>query len=148
MKFWAASIASASKVSLARPPITQRPSPSGVFFLGGLGGMVLRRPGALDAAIAMTQGASIVVLSGRPRTPQRGVQCVRVAQPLFRRTLLRLVEEAAALEHAGALLRRDLDVPGRQEEDLVRDPLHPAVEGVREAAPEVDQPLRKLGVAA
>ena len=57
---------------------------------------------------------------------------------------LGLVEEAAALEEPGALLGRDLDVARRQQEDLVGDPLHAAVERVREAAREVDQPLREL----
>src|ERR671927_95053 len=57
---------------------------------------------------------------------------------------LRLIEEAAPLEQAGALLRRDLDVARGQQENLVRDALHAAVEGVREAAREVDQALRKL----
>src|SRR3954452_17818697 len=61
---------------------------------------------------------------------------------------LRLVEEAAALEQARPLLGRDLDVPRRQQEDLVGDALHAAVERVREAAREVDQPLRQLLVGA
>src|SRR2546429_9689293 len=61
---------------------------------------------------------------------------------------LRLVEEAAALEHAGAFLGRDLDVSRGEEEDLVRDALHAAVERVREPAGEVDQPLRQLLVGA
>jgi hypothetical protein len=42
----------------------------------------------MGVAIARTQGAPIVVLSARPRTPQRGVQRGRAAQPLFRQTLL------------------------------------------------------------
>src|SRR5437763_5254166 len=61
---------------------------------------------------------------------------------------LRLVEEAAALEHAGPFLGRDLDVSRGEQEDLVRDALHAAVERVREPAGEVDQPLRQLLVAA
>src|SRR5438874_12062955 len=61
---------------------------------------------------------------------------------------LRLVEEAAALEHSRALLGGDLDVPRREQEDLVGDALHTAVERVREAAREADQPLRQLGVGA
>src|SRR2546421_237456 len=56
---------------------------------------------------------------------------------------LRLVEEAP-LEHPRPVLSRELDVARREEEDLVGDPLHPAVEGVREAAREVDQPLRQM----
>src|SRR5262245_29322916 len=59
-----------------------------------------------------------------------------------------LVEEAAALEQARTLLRRHFDVTGRQQEDLVRDALHSAVERVREAAGEVDQPLREILVGA
>src|SRR5579884_1392947 len=62
--------------------------------------------------------------------------------------LLGLVEEAAALEEARALLGGDLDVPRRQQEHLVGDALHAAVERVRQAAAEVDQPLRELGVRA
>src|SRR5919201_1840027 len=59
---------------------------------------------------------------------------------------LRLVEEAAALEQLCPLLGGDLDVSRREEEDLVRDALHPAVQRVGQAAGEVDQPLRELGV--
>src|SRR5687767_16036822 len=62
--------------------------------------------------------------------------------------LLRLVEEAAALEQAGPLLRRDLDVLRRQQEHLVGDALHPAVERIRQPAGEVDQTLRELRVGA
>src|SRR5438034_11808967 len=61
---------------------------------------------------------------------------------------LRLIEEAAALEHPCALLGGDLDVPRREQEDLVGDALRTAVERVREAAREVDQALRQLGVGA
>ena len=43
---------------------------------------------------------------------------------------------------------RHLDVARREEEDLVGDPLHAAVERVGEAAREVDQPLRELLVGA
>src|SRR5437899_8036475 len=61
---------------------------------------------------------------------------------------LRLVEEAASFEQLGALLGRDLDVARGQQEDLVGDALHAAVQRVGEAAGEVDQPLRELGVGA
>src|SRR5215471_19187334 len=61
------------------------------------------------------------------------------------RLLLCLVEEAP-LEHPRAVLGGQLDVARREQEDLVGDPLHPAVERVGEAAGEVDQPLRELGV--
>ncbi len=54
---------------------------------------------------------------------------------------LRLVEKAAALEQLSALLGGDLDVRRRQQEDLVGDPLHTSVEGVRQSAREVDQAL-------
>src|SRR5919204_6778545 len=64
------------------------------------------------------------------------------------RGFLRLVEEAAALEHPRALLGRDLDVLRRQQEDLVGHALHASVERVREPAREVDQPLRELRVRA
>src|SRR6476619_4655465 len=58
--------------------------------------------------------------------------------------LLSLVEEAAALKQARPLFGGDLDVARRQQEDLVGDALHAAVEGIREPAREVDQPLRQL----
>ena len=57
---------------------------------------------------------------------------------------LGLIEEAAAFEHAGALFRGDLDVPRREQEDLVGDALHAAVEGVGQPAGEVDQALGEL----
>src|SRR6266487_6133813 len=61
---------------------------------------------------------------------------------------LRLVEEAAALQHPGPLLGGHLDVLRREQEDLVGHALHAAVERVRESAREVDQPLRELRVGA
>src|SRR4051812_21343844 len=61
---------------------------------------------------------------------------------------LSLVEEAAALEQARPLLGRDLNVSRREQEDLVGDPLHAAVECVGEAAGEVDQALREILVGA
>src|ERR671936_562954 len=61
---------------------------------------------------------------------------------------LRLVEERAALEQPRTLFRRHLDVPRRQQEDLVRNALHAAVERVREAAREIDQALREFLVGA
>src|SRR5690348_13455874 len=61
---------------------------------------------------------------------------------------LRLVEEAAALEQPRALLGRHLDVSRRQQEDLVRDALHPAVEGIGQPAREVDQALGEILVGA
>src|SRR5689334_9951498 len=60
---------------------------------------------------------------------------------------LRLVEEAL-LDQARALLRGHLDVARREEENLVGDALHAAVERVREAGREVDQALREIGVRA
>src|SRR5438552_17984154 len=61
---------------------------------------------------------------------------------------LRLVEESAALEHARAFLGGDFDVARRQKEDLVGDALHATVERVRQAAREIDEPLRQLLVGA
>src|SRR4029079_11109624 len=58
---------------------------------------------------------------------------------------LRLVEEAP-LEHPRPVLGRQLDVARREQEDLVGNSLHAAVECVREAPGEVDQPLRQLRV--
>src|SRR5436309_6288097 len=54
-----------------------------------------------------------------------------------------LIEEAA-LDQPLALFRGDLHVSRREQEHLVGDALHPAVEGVGEAAREVDQPFRQL----
>src|SRR6478752_840254 len=61
---------------------------------------------------------------------------------------LRLVEEAAALEEGSALLGGDLYVSRREQEDLVGDALHAAVERVGQAAREIDQALRQIGVRA
>src|SRR5437870_13321273 len=61
---------------------------------------------------------------------------------------LGLVEEAAALEEPRALLGRHLDVSRREQKDLVGDALHAAVEGIREAAGEVDQALGEILVGA
>src|SRR5690349_4785540 len=58
---------------------------------------------------------------------------------------LGLVEEAA-LEDAGLLLGRHLDVLGREQEDALRDPLHATAERVGHARGEVDQPLGELAV--
>src|SRR5919109_5605176 len=56
-----------------------------------------------------------------------------------------LVEEAL-LDQASALLGGHLDVTRREQEHLVGDPLHAAVERVRQAGSEVDQPLREVRV--
>src|SRR5436190_10643639 len=61
---------------------------------------------------------------------------------------LRLVEEAAAFEQACAFFGRDLDISRCEQQYLVGDPLHAAVECVREPAREVDQALRELLVRA
>ena len=53
---------------------------------------------------------------------------------------LALVEEAL-LDQPRALLGGDLDVARREHEDLVGDPLHAAVERVRQPGSEVDQAL-------
>ena len=54
-----------------------------------------------------------------------------------------LVEEAL-LDQPRALLGRDLDVARREQEDLVGDPLHAAVERVGQAGGEVDQALGEV----
>src|SRR4029077_15450373 len=61
---------------------------------------------------------------------------------------LGLVEEAAALEHPRAFFGGHLDVSRWQEEDLVGNALHAAVERVRETAAKVDEALRQLLVGA
>src|SRR4051794_5582561 len=60
---------------------------------------------------------------------------------------LALVEEAL-LHELGSLLGRDLDVARREQEHLVGDPLHAAVERVREPAREVDEALGEVGIGA
>src|SRR5581483_8984602 len=70
------------------------------------------------------------------------------ARSPYRAVLLRLVEERAALEHAGALLGGDLDIARGEQEDLVGDALHAAVERVGQSAGEVDEPLGELLVGA
>ena len=64
-----------------------------------------------------------------------GPACMHAGQ-----TRLALVEKPL-LNQAGPLFGRDLDVVRGEEEDLVRDPLHPSVERVGEPAGEVDQAL-------
>src|SRR3954469_13427448 len=78
--------------------------------------------------------AKLATTPMRPPSPRTGVLL-----------LLRLVEEAA-LEHPRAILRRQLHVARREEEGLVGNPLHAAVERIRETARKVDQPLRELRV--
>src|SRR4051812_742890 len=63
------------------------------------------------------------------------------------RARLGLVEEAL-LDQPRPLLRTHLDVARREQEHLVGDPLHAAVERVRQAGGEVDQALREVRVAA
>src|SRR3972149_2838511 len=59
-----------------------------------------------------------------------------------------LVEEVASLAHLRPLRGGKLDVRRREQEDLVGHTLHATVQGVREAAREVDQPLRQLLIGA
>src|SRR5919198_4718470 len=68
-----------------------------------------------------------------------------IAPEAYPATNSALVEEAL-LDQPGALLRRDLDVARCEQEDLVGDPLHAAVERVGEAGGEVDQPLGEVRV--
>src|SRR5712692_7944333 len=63
-------------------------------------------------------------------------------------TFLGLVKEPSAFEPAGALLCAHFHVSRRQQEHLVGDALHAAVERVRETARKVDQPLRQIRVGA
>src|SRR5918995_430797 len=103
--------------------------------------------GPADRAAAGSAGRS----AGRPR--ERRTRSSRARRPLNvrsprRAAFLRLVEEAAALEHAGALLSRDFDVSGREQEHLVGNALHAPVERIGEAAGEVDQALREVLVGA
>src|SRR4051794_4726413 len=58
-----------------------------------------------------------------------------------------LVEEAL-LDQPRALLRRDLDVARREQEDLLGDLLHAAVERVGKARGEVDEALGEVAVDA
>src|SRR6185437_16956527 len=83
-----------------------------------------RRPATPAAASSVAPIASGYERSLRPclATPIASLRRATVSPGL-----LRLVEEAA-LEHSRAILRRKLDVARREEEDLVGDSLHPAVE--------------------
>src|SRR5436190_21848207 len=59
-----------------------------------------------------------------------------------------LVEEAAAFQETRALLGRHLDVSRRQQEDLVGDSLHAAVQGIGQTAREIDQTLGEILIRA
>src|SRR5215208_3977817 len=76
--------------------------------------------------------------------PKKGAHGGNMVSPVR----LGLVEEAAALEQPRALLGGDLDVPRRQQKDLVGDALHAAVERVAEPTGEIDQPLRQVLVGS
>src|SRR3954471_11559237 len=90
----------------------------------------------------------VIASAGKAKVAASAPMSPDSAPPVEFLALLRLVEEAAALEEARSLLGGDLDVARREEEDLVGNALHAAVEGVRQAAREVDQPLRELLVGA
>src|SRR5438270_2889191 len=60
------------------------------------------------------------------------------------RATLRAVE--APLLETALLLGRDLDIGGRQQEDLIGNPLHLAPQAIGEAAGEVDQPAGQVAV--
>src|SRR5215204_1819939 len=79
--------------------------------------------------------------SRRPGGPRQGPMTPAAdgLQPLG------LVEEAL-FDETRPLFRGDLHVARREQEDLVRDALHAAVECVREPGREVDQPLREVRV--
>ena len=64
-------------------------------------------------------------------------------RPLTRQNRLGLVEEAF-VEQPRLLLGGHLDVARRQQEDLLGDPLHAAVQRVGQAGAEVDHPLGEL----
>src|SRR5215204_4096211 len=118
-------------------------------------------PPTSSASAAALEGSASAnsIASGAPGSP-RAAAHPRASPPAMfpaptnpslmggnsiRRSSLALVEEAA-LEQAGLLLGRDLDVLGREQEDPLRDPLHTAAERVGHAGGEVDQPLRELAV--
>src|SRR4051812_9039821 len=84
---------------------------------------------------------AVIVSASRTRLAATAPMTPDSAPP---QEFLGLVEEAAAFEQSRAFLRGDLHVPRCEEEDLVGDALHAAVERVRQAAGEVDQPLREL----
>src|SRR3954469_1804056 len=74
---------------------------------------------------------------------------IRIARQAYGAPRQRLaLAEEALLDQPRALFRRDLDVARREQEDLVGDPLHPAVERVGEPGGEVDQALGEVGVRA
>src|SRR5262249_24800880 len=104
---------------------------------GPLGRAVHARCGVLGRLDSPAIEPPCVRPSHAPSTPHRRV--------VIQAEVLGLVEEAA-LEHPGAILGRQLDVARSEEEDLVGNPLHPALERIREPAREVDQTLRQLRV--
>src|ERR1700712_3904251 len=88
----------------------------------------------------MSQKPTITVSMSAVRTAAPSSSCVSIPLGTDIRLPSGLVEELA-LEVARAILGRQLDIAGREQEDLVRDPLHATVERVGEARGEVDQPL-------
>src|SRR4051795_531673 len=94
-------------------------------------------------ASARARSATTSVQSnGRPQ-PRASPRAMLPAPMRPSRTASALVEEAL-FDELRALLRRDLDVARREHEDLVGDPLHAAVQGVGQAAREVDEPLAQV----
>src|SRR5947199_293906 len=79
-------------------------------------------------------------MSTPPTTEATALACPRAS-----RAGSALVEEPL-FEQPCALFRRDLDVARGEQEHLVGDPLHPAVECVGQAAREVDQALGQVVV--
>src|ERR1700730_3168360 len=87
------------------------------------------------------------------KTSTNSSTCVTVSRTTRPRSargrgFLRLVEEPAPLEQLSALLGAHLHVSRSEQEHLVGNALHPAVERVGETTCEVDQPFRELRVGA
>src|ERR1700712_4808337 len=80
----------------------------------------------------MSQKPTITVSMSPVRTAAPSSSCVSIPCGTDIRLLSGLVEELA-LEVARAILRGELDIARREQEDLVGDALHAAVERVGEA---------------
>src|SRR6476659_7229860 len=114
-------------------------------------------PSSSASAAARPEPASENSITSGPPSPAAHPRAIAAAMfpapanPTFiagkrsRQGVSGLVEEAL-LDQASLLLGRYLHVARRQQEGLVGDLLHAALERVRETGGEVDQPLGELGV--
>src|SRR3954464_13347376 len=84
--------------------------------------------------------------SPQPRASARAMLPAPMNPTCMARDVISGLVEEALLDQARTFLRGDLDVARREQEDLVGDLLHAAVERVGEAGREVDQALGEVTV--